>query len=64
MTTAPSDSKSAALARIHRAKAKRRKREIALLVLAGALALAALICNEPALILISIFPALASYGQR
>jgi len=52
------------ITRIKASKATRRKREIALLSLSFALAVAALLINEPFLVLISVFPALASYGQR
>ena len=45
-------------------KAARRKREIALLLLSLGFAGAAFVLHEPFLILISVFPALASYGQR
>lgn len=55
---------SRGLARIRDKKAVRRKREIALLALSLCLALSALIFHEPFLILMSVFPALASYSQR
>jgi len=45
-------------------KKSRRKREVALLVIALAFVMAAVIFREPILILVSVFPALASYGQR
>jgi len=45
-------------------KAARRKREIALLALSLALVVAALAFDQAALILLAVFPALASYGQR
>ena len=50
--------------RLKASKATRRRREIALLILAAGLAAAALVLNEPVLVLVSVFPALASYGQR
>jgi hypothetical protein len=52
------------LARVRANKATRRKREIALLLASLGLAIGAFIFHEPFLILISIFPALASYSQR
>lgn len=45
-------------------KTVRRRREIALLALSLGFVIAALALHEPFLILISLFPALASYGQR
>jgi hypothetical protein len=45
-------------------KMVRRRREIALLALSLGFVIAALALHEPFLILISLFPALASYGQR
>src|SRR5262249_11325945 len=55
---------SPTIARLKARKETRRKREIALLLLSGVFVLAAFALGEPALILISVFPALASYGQR
>jgi hypothetical protein len=52
------------VARIKGNKTARRKREIALLLLSLGIAVAAFVFHEPFLILISVFPALASYGQR
>lgn len=52
------------VARIKARKAARRKREIALLLLSLGLAIAAFVFDQPFLILVSVFPALASYGQR
>lgn len=45
-------------------KAARRKREVALLALSLALVVASLAFDQPALVLLAVFPALASYGQR
>lgn len=52
------------VARIKAKKEARRKREIALLLLSLGFAVAAFVFHEPFLILISVFPALASYSQR
>jgi len=52
------------IAKIKASKTTRRKREIALLMASVCLAAAALIFREPFLVLISVFPALASYSQR
>ena len=52
------------MARLRARKASRRRREIALLLLSLGFVAAAVAFDEPALILISVFPALASYGQR
>jgi hypothetical protein len=61
--TTPTDG-NPLVAKIRAGKAMRRKREIALLLVALVLAAAALIVREPFLVLISVFPALASYSQR
>jgi hypothetical protein len=45
-------------------KEARRKREIALLLVALGCVVGALVLREPFLVLVSVFPALASYGQR
>jgi hypothetical protein len=50
--------------RLRARKESRRRREIALLALSLVFVAAAIWLDEPALILISVFPALASYGQR
>jgi len=63
-TSRDTHSSSPTIARLKARKAARRKREIALLVLAFGLAVAALVFDQPVLVLISVFPALASYGQR
>lgn len=63
-TPANSPSGNPVVARIKASKATHRKREIALLAIALGLAAAALVLREPFLVLISVFPALASYGQR
>lgn len=52
------------VARLRTRREIRRKREIALLALSLAFVAAAVVFREPALILIGVFPALASYGQR
>lgn len=52
------------IARLRTRKETRRKREIALLLLALGFVAAAVVFDEPFLVLASIFPALASYGQR
>ena len=52
------------VSRLKARKAARRKREIALLTLSVVLVIAALAFDQPALILLAVFPALASYGQR
>jgi len=65
MTGTPSTPRSKELATPQaKTQAVRRRREIALLALSLGFVLAALLLHEPFLILISIFPALASYGQR
>jgi len=64
MTDIKPPSTSTGLARIRDKKAVRRKREIALLALSLCLAVSALIFHEPFLVLVSVFPALASYSQR
>ena len=64
MTDIKPPSASKGLARIRDTKAVRRKREIALLALSLCLAASALIFHEPFLVLVSVFPALASYSQR
>jgi Na+/H+ antiporter NhaD/arsenite permease-like protein len=69
MTTASAGSDGhsstrATIARLKRRKAIRRKREIALLALSFGIVLAAFALGEPFLVLVSLFPALASYGQR
>jgi hypothetical protein len=53
-----------AVTKLKARKAARRRREIALLAIASAFVVAALVLREPFLILVSIFPALASFGQR
>lgn len=55
---------SPTVARLRTRKETRRKREIALILLALGFVAAAVVFDEPFLILVSIFPALASYGQR
>jgi hypothetical protein len=52
------------LAKIRADKATRRKREIALLLVSLCIVIASVVLREPFLILVSIFPALASFGQR
>ncbi|MET0232187.1 MAG: hypothetical protein ABW186_14730 [Rhodanobacteraceae bacterium] len=52
------------VSRLKARKATRRKREIALLALSLVLVVAALAFDQPALVLLAVFPALASYGQR
>ena len=63
-TRANSPSGNPLVARIKASKATRRKREVALLAIALCIAAAALVFREPFLVLISVFPALASYSQR
>lgn len=65
MTGTPSTSRNKeSTAPQEKAQAVRRRREIALLAIALGFVIAALLLHEPFLILMSIFPALASYGQR
>lgn len=65
MTGTPSTSRNKELAAPQaKTQAARRRREIALLSIALGFVIAALLLHEPFLILMSIFPALASYGQR
>jgi hypothetical protein len=52
------------VSRLRARKATRRRREIALLALSLVLVVAALAFDQAALILLAVFPALASYGQR
>jgi hypothetical protein len=60
----PRSPRTPTVARLRARKDMRRKRELALLALALAFVAAAIFFDEPALILVSVFPALASYGQR
>ena len=64
MTTSNQPSPNPLVARIKARKAARRKREAALLLVALGFAVAAFVFQEPILILVSVFPALASYSQR
>jgi len=57
----PRTQRTPTVARSRARKEIRRKRELALSL---AFVAAAIFFDEPALILISVFPALASYGQR
>jgi hypothetical protein len=52
------------LAKVRADKATRRRREIALLLASLGLVIGAFVFQEPFLILISVFPALASYSQH
>jgi len=60
----PRSQRTPTVARSRARKEIRRKRELALLALSLAFVAAAIFFDEPALILISVFPALASCGQR
>jgi hypothetical protein len=64
MPSTDSASHEPLVSRLKASKATRRKREIALLMLSLALVVAALVTGQPALVLLAVFPALASYGQR
>jgi hypothetical protein len=64
MTLSNHSSPSPLVAKIKASKAVRRKREAALLLVALGFAIAAFVFQEPFLILVSVFPALASYSQR
>jgi len=64
MTSTDTVSKDPLVSRMKARKATRRKREVALLALSLMLVVAALAFDQPALILLAVFPALASYGQR
>ena len=60
----PRSPRTPTVARLRARKTLRRRRELALLALALGFVAAAIFFDEPALILVSVFPALASYGQR